>query len=177
MQIARDVEMELGGDFVQLDSIFPASHGYSFGSSGRVSTNLPTSKDFGPVSSLGASKQLSHWASSWSNASPAPGHGHATSSPASSQMPSTSVANVGPQRRVDNDRRYMWDKACSVNHLSYQELLDRKAKGLCFRWGDKFHPLHQCPNRSLWVMLLEEDEPQDESGGLLAIEATVSEGK
>lgn len=54
--------------------------------------------------------------------------------------------------------------------------MDKRDKGLCFCRGEKFHPLHQCPNRYLRVMILGEDEIDDELGGLLAIEATKSRG-
>lgn len=56
-----------------------------------------------------------------------------------------------------------------MKHLSYQELMDRKNKGLCFKCWEKFHPLHQCPEKSLRLVIMgdEEDEGQAE---VLALE-------
>lgn len=123
-------------------------------------------KDSGPFNSLGFPKPTPNWA--LSESSPNISGGRANSLPSS--QPILSAASSVPWR-LENERRSTRDKLCGVNHLSYHELMDRKAKGLCFRCGKKFHPLYQCPNRSLHVMILGDDEMVDDSGDLLAIKA------
>jgi len=49
-----------------------------------------------------------------------------------------------------------------IKHLSYQELMEKKAKGLYFRCGEKFHPMHQCSEQQLWLLVLGEDEVIEE---------------
>lgn len=44
-----------------------------------------------------------------------------------------------------------------THHLSYQDLLDRKQKGLCFKCGGSYGPLHQCPVKQLRVVMLNEE--------------------
>lgn len=48
-----------------------------------------------------------------------------------------------------------------IRHLSYQQLVERQKKGLCYKCGGPFHPHHQCPDRQLKVMMLEDDEFDD----------------
>lgn len=38
------------------------------------------------------------------------------------------------------------------------EFADKKAKGLCFRCDGKFGPGHRCPERTLQVLLVEDEE-------------------
>nr|KYP32786.1 hypothetical protein KK1_046428 [Cajanus cajan] len=50
-----------------------------------------------------------------------------------------------------------------IRHLSAQELFDRKKKGLCFRCGQQYHPMHQ------WLLtLLAEDEVFNEEGEIVS---------
>lgn len=60
-----------------------------------------------------------------------------------------------------------------IRHLPYQEFFDRRQKGLCFKCGGKFHPLHQCPDRQLRMMLIEDGESGDDEveGGVETEEA------
>ncbi|XP_057416454.1 uncharacterized protein LOC130711034 [Lotus japonicus] len=62
------------------------------------------------------------------------------------------------ERREDKPPPRSTHRDRGVRHLPYQELLDRRQKGLCFKCGGKFHPLHQCPDRQLRTMLLEDGE-------------------
>lgn len=39
-----------------------------------------------------------------------------------------------------------------------QEFLDLRAKRLCFRCKQPYHPLHKCPNKSLKAIIMGEDE-------------------
>lgn len=45
-----------------------------------------------------------------------------------------------------------------TRHLSAQDLFDRRKNGLCFRSGQHYHPMHQCPNKQTRFLLLAEDE-------------------
>lgn len=54
--------------------------------------------------------------------------------------------------------------------LPYSELMDRKAKGICFRCGEHFHPLHQCEEKQIRLVILGDDETINEEGEVLAIE-------
>lgn len=62
------------------------------------------------------------------------------------------------------------------SHLSYNELLERKQKGLCFKCGGPFHPKHQCPDKHLRVLITEEEETEEGGGKLLAVEVEDEEG-
>ena len=47
-------------------------------------------------------------------------------------------------------------KGRGFRSLTDAEVLDKRAKGLCFRCDEKFGPGHICPNKQLQVLLLEE---------------------
>ncbi|KAI5396058.1 hypothetical protein KIW84_062303 [Lathyrus oleraceus] len=48
------------------------------------------------------------------------------------------------------------------------EMAERRAKGLCFKCGDKFHPtLHKCPEKSLRLLILGEGEGVNEEGEIV----------
>lgn len=47
--------------------------------------------------------------------------------------------------------------------------MDRKSKGLCFCYGERFHPLHQCPERALKLIKMGDDN-EGEQGEVLALE-------
>lgn len=53
------------------------------------------------------------------------------------------------------------ERARRVCHLSYLELMNRKAQGLCFRCGEQYHPLHQCAARSMRLLILSDDDSAD----------------
>lgn len=38
--------------------------------------------------------------------------------------------------------------------------MDRKNKGLCFRRGEKFHPMHQCSKKSLRLVIMGDEEDE-----------------
>ncbi|XP_075497715.1 uncharacterized protein LOC142534958 [Primulina tabacum] len=42
--------------------------------------------------------------------------------------------------------------------VSHQEFLHRREKGLCFKCGEPYHPMHRCTNKSLRVTILAEEE-------------------
>ncbi|GJR89881.1 putative CCCH-type zinc finger family protein [Tanacetum coccineum] len=45
--------------------------------------------------------------------------------------------------------------------MTESEMADKKAKGLCFRCDGKFGPGHRCPEKSLHVLLLHEDDDKE----------------
>ncbi|MCI35010.1 RNA-directed DNA polymerase (Reverse transcriptase), partial [Trifolium medium] len=59
-------------------------------------------------------------------------------------------------------------------HLPYHELVDRKKKGLCYKCGGPYHPLHQCPDKHLRVMIIDDDDGKSDEAKLLAVEVTDS---
>lgn len=56
-----------------------------------------------------------------------------------------------------------------VKHLPYTELMDRKTKGLCFRCGERYTPLHQCAE-VLRLIILGDDEVLNQGGKVIAME-------
>jgi hypothetical protein len=65
------------------------------------------------------------------------------------------------QNQKTGDRRERSNRDKGFRHLTSQEIADRRQKGLCFRCGGAFHPRHQCPDRHLRVIVIEEDEVID----------------
>lgn len=60
-------------------------------------------------------------------------------------------------KQEDHKRGASSDKG--VRHLPYQELLDRRQKGLCFKCGGPFNPRnHQCPERHLRLLVIDEED-------------------
>jgi len=56
--------------------------------------------------------------------------------------------------------------------------VERRAKGLCFKCGGKYHPtLHKCPESSLRVLILGEGEMMNEEGEIVVIEEAVVENE
>ncbi|KAK6163938.1 hypothetical protein DH2020_000802 [Rehmannia glutinosa] len=85
----------------------------------------------------------------WPN--PNPGVGSQRNPPTpDSRFPATSVASSGssqPNR--------------GVRQLSHDDYLDLKAKGLCFKCREPYHPLHNCPAKSLRVMIAAERDGEE----------------
>jgi len=124
IKIARDVETKLRGSLN-----YRGSGGRKIvrGSGGKIGSGSA----FNPGSSGGfyrsspASQNTSRPAQSGTNS-------HTVTSPSLGQKGRDDAGKgVGFQNR-------------GTHHLPYSELMDRKAKGLCFRCGEWFHPLHQC---------------------------------
>ncbi|KAJ1387664.1 Aspartic peptidase, active site [Sesbania bispinosa] len=80
------------------------------------------------------------------------------------------TSSIPPNHNLTGEKRANVDRSRGLKHLTYQELMDRKSKGLCFHCGDKFHPLHQCPERQLRLLVLGDDESVNEEGEIVAIE-------
>ncbi|MCH81106.1 RNA-directed DNA polymerase (Reverse transcriptase), partial [Trifolium medium] len=68
------------------------------------------------------------------------------------------------------DRRRSGPRDRGFTHLSYNELMDRKQKGLCFKCGGPFHPMHQCPDKQLRLLVIEDEEEEEGEARVLAVE-------
>jgi len=44
-----------------------------------------------------------------------------------------------------------------VQHLAYQDLLDIRKKGLCFKCSGHYRPMHQCPIKQLRVIIINDE--------------------
>ena len=62
-----------------------------------------------------------------------------------------------------------------AKHLAYQDLVDRQKKGLCFKYGGPYGPLHQCPEKQL-CLIVADDELQVECEEENAFEDAQEEG-
>lgn len=61
----------------------------------------------------------------------------------------------GPNLDSNKEKRRMTSKDRGVQHLSYQELLDRNQKELGYKCGEQFQLDHLYPNRHLRGMLMD----------------------
>ncbi|WVZ04691.1 hypothetical protein V8G54_018037 [Vigna mungo] len=86
----------------------------------------------------------------------------------SSLHESSSVTQQGS--RVSDDCSPAADRNRGTKHLPYSELMNRKAQGLCFRCGEKYHPLHRCTERQLRMVVLADDETVNEAGEVVVSE-------
>jgi hypothetical protein len=81
-----------------------------------------------------------------------------------SSFVSTARKSDGGQRSGMVER---WKGVRSINNDEFEE---RRAKGLCFKCGGKYHPtLHKCPERSLRVLILG-GEAMTEEGEIVNLE-------
>lgn len=60
-------------------------------------------------------------------------------------------------RNGDFGRRSGVDKSRGFKHLSYNELMERRSRGLHFRCGEHYSPTHQCIDWSLRYLVLADD--------------------
>ncbi|MCH87096.1 retrotransposon gag protein, partial [Trifolium medium] len=86
-------------------------------------------------------------------------------------------SGVGPKtdKQAQHDRRRNTHRDRGYTQLSYNEVMERKQKGLCFKCGGAFHPMHQCPDRQLKVLLVDDGEEEEQGGNLLAVEVESDE--
>ncbi|KAH6784050.1 hypothetical protein C2S52_009009 [Perilla frutescens var. hirtella] len=102
------------------------------------------------------------WASGVGHATQSGGHLHGSTTSGSRQssnfqtlgsLTSGGSANTGQQRNRP------------FRQISYQEYLDRRAKGLCFRCNELYSPQHKYADKTLQVIIIaqpdEEDEPKN----------------
>ncbi|GAU16969.1 hypothetical protein TSUD_37270 [Trifolium subterraneum] len=74
------------------------------------------------------------------------------------------------ERQAQYDRKRNTYRERGYAHLSYNELMERKQKGLSFKCGGAFHPMHQCPDKQLRVLIVDDEEEAEQGGKLLAVE-------
>lgn len=64
----------------------------------------------------------------------------------------------GTRTDSKGERRSAGPRDRGIRHLSYQQFLDRQKRGLCYKCGGAFHPRHQCPDRQLRIMMIDDDD-------------------
>lgn len=65
-----------------------------------------------------------------------------------------------------------------IRSMRNEEIAERRALGLCFRCGGKYHPtLHKCPEKSLIVLILGESETINEDGEIITLEDAYEESE
>ncbi|MCH88831.1 pentatricopeptide repeat-containing protein, partial [Trifolium medium] len=91
-----------------------------------------------------------------------------TGSTASNHNTSSSMNSTGRKSDFDN-RLSPSERWKGVRSIQNDELALRRAKGLCFKCGGKYHPtLHKCPEKSLRVLILGEGECLNEEGEIIS---------
>ncbi|WJX10635.1 hypothetical protein P8452_01329 [Trifolium repens] len=74
------------------------------------------------------------------------------------------------EERPNQDDRRTGPRDRGFTHLSYNELMDRKRKGLCFKCKQPFQKGHQCPEKHLRVLVVDDEVDGEEEGCMLAVE-------
>lgn len=157
MRIAKDVEEELKEDDDE---------------SGRYSSKKGVQERFGrndwAGSLLRSRSGFNPKETNKSNPSPK------TGSTGSNTASMSSLASTG--KKGENKARS--EKWKGIRNIHYDEMAERRANGLCFKCGGKYHPtLHKCPERSLRVLILGEGESLNDEGKIIAMEEVQSEGE
>ncbi|KAF2316108.1 hypothetical protein GH714_041091 [Hevea brasiliensis] len=64
-----------------------------------------------------------------------------------------------------------------MQHYTHQEFLELRAKGLYYKCKQPFHPMHECPNKSLRALIIGDDEekPPDPELGLSELDPPLFE--
>ncbi|MCH97487.1 retrotransposon gag protein, partial [Trifolium medium] len=123
----------------------------------RSGFNLPN-KDQNRVSHMGGPNPTQNTGSTGSNQN------------SNSSMLSTGRKGDLSQRSSSSER---WK---GVRSIQNEEIAERRAKGLCFKCGGKYHPiLHKCPERSLRVLILGEGECVNDDGEIVSLEVREEE--
>ncbi|WJX52291.1 hypothetical protein P8452_38420 [Trifolium repens] len=76
----------------------------------------------------------------------------------------------GPNRQAQNERGKNGPRDKGFTHLTYNELMERKRKGQCFRCKNPFHPKHQCPDKELRVLIIDDEVKEDSETNVVAVE-------
>ncbi|KAF2295631.1 hypothetical protein GH714_033358 [Hevea brasiliensis] len=84
-------------------------------------------------------------------------------------FPSTTMTPPRPSSTFSRNR--------DTRHYTHQEFLELRAKGLCYKCMQPFHPMHECPNKSLRALIIGDDEekPQDPELGLSELDPPLIE--
>lgn len=62
-------------------------------------------------------------------------------------------------------------------HLSNFEISDRRSKGLCFKCNERWHPLHQCTEKHLRIIIVGDNEVVGDDGEIRVAETEENGGK
>lgn len=92
------------------------------------------------------------------------------------ENPDRSGPVSGPRSESKNEKRQFGPRERGIRHLSYQQLMERREKGLCFKCGGPWHPRHQCPDRQLRIMMLEEEDVEEGEVNVMSAEEEENEG-
>jgi hypothetical protein len=68
------------------------------------------------------------------------------------------------ERPAQSDRRGE-HRDRGFTHLSYNEIMERRRKGQCFKCKGPFSQTHQCPEKYLRVLIVDDDVAEGEEGG------------
>jgi hypothetical protein len=85
----------------------------------------------------------------------------------------TNGPNAG--RPAQSDRRRVGPRDRGFTHLTYQELMERKQKGQCFKCKAPFHPNHQCPEKELRILVVDADAEEGPDMNVVAVEVDSSD--
>ncbi|PNX80637.1 hypothetical protein L195_g036643, partial [Trifolium pratense] len=162
MRIAKDVEEELREDDETEEG--------NFGRKGKTD-HMGRSDWAGSISrakngsGLNPKDSNRNMKSGWANPSYKTGH--------SNQNQNTTTSLSSTARKNETERRGGFvDRWKGVRSIHNNEVEERRAKGLCFKCGGKWHPtLHKCPERSLRLLVLGEGESLNEEGEIVSLEA------
>ncbi|CAH9140159.1 unnamed protein product [Cuscuta epithymum] len=72
------------------------------------------------------------------------------------------TSSHGPPQHFSSTLRHQGQPSASkpVRRFSNREYLDMRAKGQCFRCKQQYSPMHVCPNKSLQILIAEDDEDE-----------------
>ncbi|PNX55132.1 hypothetical protein L195_g048758 [Trifolium pratense] len=91
---------------------------------------------------------------------------------------SGSNLNTKESNRVSNSERRFnnSDRWKGARGMESDEVIERRAKGLCFKCGGIWHPTtYKCPEKNLRVLILGGGESIDEEGEIITMEAVKSD--
>ncbi|MCH80746.1 enzymatic polyprotein, partial [Trifolium medium] len=165
MRIAKDVEEELKEEDDEGERRFGKKlAGDRMGRSDWYGPNSQSKNRYGSNPAQKDSKNSSQ--PGWSNPSQKSG------SIASNANSSSSLASTGRKNESDT-RSNSWK---GIRSIHSDELAERRAKGLCFKCGGKYHPtLHKCPEKALRVLILGEGETVNDDGEIIAMDGELSD--
>jgi hypothetical protein len=86
--------------------------------------------------------------------------------------PSSGSKGVEPKndKMGQEERRRSGHRDRGYTHLTYNELMERKQKGQCFKCKGPFHPMHQCPDKHLRILIVDDVGGTETEGEVLAVE-------
>ncbi|MCH87660.1 RNA-directed DNA polymerase (Reverse transcriptase), partial [Trifolium medium] len=97
------------------------------------------------------------------------GPNHKAGSSGSSPSSHSSLFSTG--RKGEQDRRSTSERWKGVRSIQDDEMAERRAKGLCFKCGGKYHPtLHKCPEKALRLLVLGDGEGVNDDGEIISLE-------